>query len=55
AGPWDWLVIGQYKRLEADRLARVIYSGGITREFPPESRGYLIITDSNFYIKNLRS
>ena len=55
AGPWDWLIIGQYKRLEVDKLARVIYNGGITREFPPEARGYLVITDSNYYIKTLKS
>ncbi|MEM3863080.1 MAG: phosphoesterase, partial [Metallosphaera sp.] len=53
AGPWDWLVIGQHKRLEVDKLARVIYAGGITREFPPESRGYVVITDSSHYTRSL--
>jgi predicted phosphodiesterase len=54
-GPWDWLVIGQYKRLEIDKLARVIYVGGISREFPQEARGYLVITDSGFYIRQFKS
>lgn len=55
AGPWDWLVIGQYKRLEVDKLARIIYIGGVTKEFPPDVRGYLVITDSNYYLKNIKS
>jgi hypothetical protein len=53
AGPWDWIIVGQYKRLEMDKLARVIYVGGITREFPSEARGYLVITDSNHYLRSL--
>lgn len=53
AGPWDWLVIGQHKRLEVDKLARVIYAGGITRDYPPEARGYVVITDSSHYTRSL--
>ncbi len=55
AGPWDWVVLGQPKRLEVDKLARVIYVGGITREYPPESRGYLVLTDSSHYIRSLKA
>lgn|GEM_PF-252163 len=53
AGPWDWLVIGQHKRLEVDKLARVIYAGGITKDYPPEARGYVVITDSSHYTRSL--
>ncbi|MCY0850339.1 phosphoesterase [Sulfuracidifex metallicus] len=55
AGPWDWVVLGQPKRLEIDKLARVIYVGGITREYPPDSRGYLVLTDSSHYIRSLKA
>jgi len=54
AGPWDWIILGQYKKLEVDRLARIIYSGGITRDFPPEARGYVVIDETSFYIRSLR-
>ena len=54
AGPWDWIVVGQYKKLEVDKLARIIYSGGITKDFPPEARGYVVITDSSFYLRPLK-
>ncbi|GGT97325.1 phosphoesterase [Sulfodiicoccus acidiphilus] len=53
AGPWDWLVVAQHRRLEIDKLARVIYNGGITSDFPPEARGYLVISDSGHYIRQL--
>jgi len=38
-GPWDWIVISQWRKLLIDRMARIIYTGGLSKEYPPESRG----------------
>lgn len=54
AGPWDWLVVGQSKRLEVDKLARVIYNGGISKDIPSEARGYVVITDTGHYVRYLK-
>jgi predicted phosphodiesterase len=54
AGPWDWIVVGQTKRLEIDKLARVIHAGGISKDVPLEARGYVVITDTGHYLRQLR-
>ncbi|BCU68252.1 phosphoesterase [Sulfolobales archaeon HS-7] len=53
AGPWDWIIIGQTKKLEIEKLPRIIYAGGISREFPPESRGYVVLSESGHAIRSI--